>query len=74
MFEHDWTAASIAPIVAEVLDQFAAPRVMFGSNFPVDKLTSDYATLTGAYRSLVTVPEQQQVFHDTAAAFYDLAP
>lgn len=72
MFEHDWTAASIAPIVAEVLDQFAAPRVMFGSNFPVDKLTSDYATLAGAYRALVPAEAQPRVFHDRAAEFYGL--
>ncbi len=73
MFEHDWTAESIAPIVTEVLDQFGAARVMFGSNFPVDKLTSDYATLAEAYRSLIPAAAQGRVFHDTAAAFYGLA-
>lgn len=74
MFEHDWTAESLAPIVAEVLGQFGAERVMFGSNFPVDKLTSDYARLAEAYRSLVPATAQPSVFRDTAAAFYGLTP
>ncbi|RFP85849.1 amidohydrolase [Rhodobacteraceae bacterium 63075] len=72
MFENGWTGESIRPIVAEVLGQFGADRVMFGSNFPVDKLTSDYATLAGAYRALIPETAQGRVFRDTAAAFYGL--
>lgn len=70
MFDHGWTEESIRPIVETVLDQFGADRVMFGSNFPVDSLSSDYATLISAMRSLVPEDMQQAVFHDTAARFY----
>lgn len=73
MFEHDWTADSIRPIVETCLDQFGPGRVMFGSNFPVDSLYSDYATLARAYRSLVPAEARQDVFHDTAARFYGFA-
>lgn len=43
---------------------------MFGSNFPVDKLYSDYATLFQAYHDLVPREMHQAVFNDTAADFY----
>ncbi|MBO9409328.1 amidohydrolase family protein [Shimia sp. R9_1] len=72
MFDHDWTVDSIRPIVAECLAQFGASRVMFGSNFPVDSLSSDYATLAGAMRELVPEADHAQVFGGTAAWFYGM--
>lgn len=73
MFDHGWTVQSIRPIVDTVLAQFGADRVMFGSNFPVDSLTSGYADLVAAYDTLVPVPDKPAVFGGTAAAFYGLA-
>lgn len=73
MFEHDWTAHSIRPIVDTLLDQYGPGRCMFGSNFPVDSLYSDYARLVAAYDEIVPDAAKTQVFHDTAADFYSLA-
>jgi predicted TIM-barrel fold metal-dependent hydrolase len=70
MFEHDWTVGSIRPIVEIILEQFGPDRVMFGSNFPVDKLYSDYRTVTDAYRRLVPKQMHTQVFTETARRFY----
>lgn len=72
MFDHDWTTDRIAPIVETCLDQFGEGRAMFGSNFPVDSLYSDYATLVAAYEALVPAEMQPAVFGGTAAAFYGL--
>ncbi|WP_264210789.1 amidohydrolase family protein [Leisingera thetidis] len=72
MFEHNWTVVSIRPIVETCLAQFGADRVMFGSNFPVDKLYSDYRTLAQAYRGLVPAEMHSAVFRGTAARFYNL--
>ncbi len=72
MFDHTWTTDSIRPIVEVCLEQFGPERVMFGSNFPVDKLYSDYATLVQAYCDLIPAEVQAAVFHDSAARFYDL--
>lgn len=72
MFDHNWTAESIRPIVDTCLAQFGATRCMFGSNFPVDSLYSDYATLLRAYRHIIPEAGQGQVFHDTAAEFFAL--
>lgn len=70
MFDHNWTVAKIEPIVHQVLAQFGKDRVMFGSNFPVDSLSSDYHTLASAYRELVSTGEQDAVFGGTASKFY----
>ena len=72
MFDHGWTTEAIRPIVETCLARFGPARCMFGSNFPVDKLTSDYATLVAAYEAIVPEADWPRVFHDTAAAFYDL--
>jgi len=72
MFDHDWTAEKIAPIVETCLALFGPERCMFGSNFPVDSLSSDYATLVAAYESLVPEDMQSAVFGATAARFYDI--
>jgi len=72
MFDHDWTMDSIRPIVETVLEQFGAARTMFGSNFPVDSLYSDYARLIAAYDGLIPAADHKAIFHDTAARFYAL--
>lgn len=70
MFEHDWTRHSIAPLVAHCIDQFGTDRIMFGSNFPVDSLYSDYATLWDAMHALVPPQAHEKVFGSNCAAFY----
>ncbi len=72
MFQHDWQVEDFRPIVETCLAQFGAERCMFGSNFPVDSLYSDYATLAQAYRTLVPETLCHNVFHQTASEFYRL--
>jgi predicted TIM-barrel fold metal-dependent hydrolase len=72
MFEHNWTTKSIKPIVDEVLAQFGSDRVMYGSNFPVDKLYSDYDQIMRAYKDLIPSIDHPNVFNKTASRFYDL--
>ena len=70
MFAHGWQKDDFAPITKTVMDQFGASRVMFGSNFPVCSLTSDYKTLIEAYEHLIPQASWDQIFHKTAADFY----
>ncbi len=73
MFDHDWTVDSIRPIVEACIDAFGSERAMFGSNFPVDKLHADFATVWGAYESITaSLPDDDKarLFGDTARAFY----
>jgi predicted TIM-barrel fold metal-dependent hydrolase len=70
MFDHSWTPDRLRPIVEACLDQFGPARCMFGSNFPVDSLYSDYPTLVAAHRALVPDAMHKDVFGATAARFY----
>ncbi|MDA5095479.1 amidohydrolase family protein [Aliiroseovarius sp. KMU-50] len=72
MFQHNWNTDNFRPIIDTCLDQFGPDRCMFGSNFPVDSLYSDYATLVNAHRQIVPDAMHSQVFHTTAATFYGL--
>ncbi len=70
MFDHSWSVQSIRPIIDICLAQFGMNRVMFGSNFPVDSLYSDYATLMKAFRDLIPDQAKSAVFRETAERFY----
>ncbi|WP_420585067.1 amidohydrolase family protein [Ruegeria sp.] len=70
MFDHNWSAESVAPIVSTCLSQFGAERCMFGSNFPVDSLTSTYADLVSRHQELAPNSDQEDVFRNTAKRFY----
>lgn len=71
MFEHDWTEASLYPIIDTVLEQFTFERTMFGSNFPVDSLTSSYERLFETYSDRVEAAQHDAFFGRTAQTFYN---
>jgi predicted TIM-barrel fold metal-dependent hydrolase len=70
MFQHDWTTGDFRPIIETCLDQFGPDRCMFGSNFPVDSLYSDYSRLCRAHLECVPETLHAQVFQETAQRFY----
>ena len=75
MTDWHWTTDSLRPIVLQTIELFGVQRAMFGSNFPVDKLFSDFDTLFNAYRAIIahfTPEEQRKLFHDNAETFYRL--
>ena len=74
MFDHGWSVDSIRPIVETCLAQFGPSRCMFGSNFPVDSLYSDYQRLSEAYHLLVPSQDHDAVFGANAARFYGINP
>lgn len=72
MFDHNWTENSFRPIVETCLAQFGQDRLMFGSNFPVDSLYSNYNQLFETLEKLVPTDWHQAVFGANAAAFYQV--
>lgn len=75
-FIHKNDPAHIAAIVGETLSMFGSARCLFGSNFPIEKLWTDYAQLIGAYRqALESLPaaDQANAFWNTASRVYRLA-
>ncbi len=75
MFNPHWDTEQLRPIIEDVLDIFGCNRVMFGSNFPVDKLYRSYDNYWQAYSDITegcSIHEKQQMFNQTATDFYCL--
>lgn len=72
MFQHRWEIEDFSPLVETCLDQFGAQRCMFGSNFPVDSLYSDYSSLISAFKTLVPDSSHKSFFEKTAREFYQI--
>ena len=70
MFDHNWTQATVAPIVTTVMEQFGSARVMFGSNFPVDSLSSSFKALFERLTSIIDEKYFEDVFFKTAQTIY----
>jgi len=72
-----WLLEINRTIVLDMVELFGADRVMFGSNFPVDRMFVGYAELLHAYRQILEpldAAQQRAVFHDTAARVYAPSP
>ena len=72
MFQHNWGIEDLRPLVETCLDQFGPQRCMYGSNFPVDSLYSDYNTLISTLRYLIPESFHKAVFETTASSFYSI--
>jgi L-fuconolactonase len=69
-------AASMAPLMRYVIDQFGPSRCMFESNFPVDKVSYSYNVLYNAFKRLsreYSPVERAAMFHDNAVRVYKVA-
>ena len=72
-FEHRNDPALIAMIYAAVIEILCSDRLMFGSNFPIEKLWTSHADLVAAHRAAAakfSAAEQADIFHGTAAKVY----
>ena len=75
MFNHQWTTDDLRPIVLHSIDIFGIDRVMFGSNFPVDKLYRSYDELWAAYVDITACysdTDCDNLFLNNAADFYHI--
>ena len=71
-----WTVARLAPFAHHVLGAFGPQRVMWGSDWPVLRLASDYAAWMAASEALLahlTPQERDAVFGLNASRFYGIA-
>jgi predicted TIM-barrel fold metal-dependent hydrolase len=73
MFDNHWTDESVKPQFETLLDHFGPARMAFGSNFPVDKLYSDYASVWARFDALsagLSSDERTAMFAENAESFY----
>ena len=72
-FVHACRADVMAPIIRETVALFGADRCLYGSNFPIEKLWTDYVTLYRTFRGAIAHlddKQQRAILHDTAARLY----
>jgi predicted TIM-barrel fold metal-dependent hydrolase len=63
----------MGPIIRETVDIFGADRCLYGSNFPIEKLWCDYATLYRTFREAIedlSVEAQHAILYGTASRLY----
>jgi L-fuconolactonase len=66
-----WTPQQLQPYVTRVVEWFGPDRCMFGSDWPVSLLASDYARTVTTMKALVG--ESEYVFGGTATRVYGLS-
>lgn len=74
-FIHRVDEELIGLVARTSLERFGSSRCLFGSNFPIEKMWTDYPTLLGAWRTaLDREPDsvRRDVFSDTARHVYRL--
>jgi predicted TIM-barrel fold metal-dependent hydrolase len=68
-------AEKVAPLVQHTTDVFGPDRLVFGSNFPMDKSIASYGTLVGALADLLAPYGDdvlRKVFRENAQVVYHL--
>jgi predicted TIM-barrel fold metal-dependent hydrolase len=74
-FLHRCDPEHIAWLTSETVALFGADRCLWGSNFPIEKLWTDYGSLFEAHRRAaggLSEAERQAIFHHTACRVYRL--
>jgi len=79
---NNWNQKNLTPYITTILKLFSADRVMFASNFPVDKVLEripnhTYTDLFNVYKQIIadlgaSQIEQHKLFFGNAKKFYRL--
>ena len=73
MFDGRWTIDSIRPWILRCIQAFGTRRVVFGSNWPVDRMYSSYPDIINAYATIIsdfTDAEQRAMFSGNAERLF----
>ncbi len=68
-----WTVASIRPWVLGSIEAFGVDRIVFGTNWPVDRMFSSYPDVINAYAAIIadfTFAEQVALFSRNAERIF----
>lgn len=75
MNDNNWTVDSIRPFVLHCIETFGVDRCIFGTNWPVDSLWSDYDEILNSYAKIIsefTDDEKSKLFARNAEKLYTL--
>ncbi len=73
MMDRRWTIELLRPWVLGSIEAFGVDRVIFGSNWPVDRMFSSYPDLINAYAKIIsgfTTEEQIEMFSRNAEKLF----
>jgi predicted TIM-barrel fold metal-dependent hydrolase len=76
VFNPEWNAAWIRPILSEVIDAFTPARCMFATNYPIEGLFKRYRDVWSAYFECLanfSADERELMCWRNAARFYRIA-
>jgi predicted TIM-barrel fold metal-dependent hydrolase len=74
-FIHRCDPAAWSPVIRETVAMFGAERCLFGSNFPIEKLWTDYGSIVDAVAGALgdcTAEERDAIFYANAVRIYRL--
>jgi len=70
-------AETFSPFVEHAVDVFGPDRCVFGSNYPIDKVSLPLSTLVQAFDLILSNRDEavrQRIFYQNAADFYRIVP
>jgi predicted TIM-barrel fold metal-dependent hydrolase len=73
--DRPWTVADNRAVVRDAIAIFGTGRCIFASNFPVDSLVAEFATVFAGYREITRDFSDEDIaklFHDNALRIYRL--
>lgn len=76
MVHHNLEQQQLQSVVDQLIDAFTIEKVMFASNYPIDKAVISYDELYTAFKTTVanrSEADQEKLFYGNAIKFYRLA-
>jgi predicted TIM-barrel fold metal-dependent hydrolase len=73
MCDRNWTVDSFKPWILHCIDAFGPARVVFGTNWPVDRMYSSYPDVINAYATIISnfsLAEQRAMFVGNAELLF----
>ena len=73
---NSWTPQDLQPYIEHVIEAFSFDRVIYGSDWPVSTLASDYPRWVQTLKDAISgcsTDELNKLFHDNAIGFYKLS-
>ena len=70
-----WKPSDLKPYLDVIFENFSADKLMFGSDWPVCNVASDYKELVKTledYLSQSSIQDQEKIWSANAKAFYKL--
>ena len=74
-FLHKNSPSFISDILGQCIELFGAHRCIFGSNFPIEKIWTNYSDLIGSFKhslSVLSQGEQNLIFYENAKDIYKI--